>query len=583
MGNKKAKETEQDRGVVPEQKKRFAKLRELWSTRRGKAIIIGAVLLLIAALLLVVPALRDQTLAQVIKKDIEVAVIDSRTKTPVSGAFVGFGDVTGETNADGIATLEVPSNEQDIIVNKAHYAGVKLAYRVPFFTAPTQQSMTLEATGKVVSLNVSHSITATPLAGVVVSSGDIRSETDDKGMATIVLPYQDEPQTLELASEGYVDSSESYSTTDDKANLALSLTPVGQIQYLSKATGVINVMQANLDGSNARVLVKGSGAENDNSTALLSSRAWRYSALLVSTGSDKQELYLVDATNGQKTLIDKGDKASFDIKGWSNKKFVYVINRGNREYWQDKQQALKVFDAETKKLQTVRESQGNYSDASGYYSNERFNGVYIIHDEIVLVVSWDFGSKYGGQYYGNGNRQAEVVSINPSSLAQNSVKKIDVNPNIFISSKLYEPQGVYLQKVTNWEQDKAVYYEYENGEANEVKGITDSQFNKPYPTYLISPSGEKSFWYEARNGKNTLFIGNKEGAEAKEIAQLSDYKPYAWFGADDEYVLVTKDDSELYIADPNKLADKSYQPLQVTTIHKPDYRYSGYGYGYGGQ
>jgi hypothetical protein len=127
------------------------------------------------------------------------------------------------------------------------------------------------------------------------------------------------------------------------------------------------------------------------------------------------------------------------------------------------------------------------------------------------------------------------------------------------------------------------FYEYEGGAVKLVEDTNDTKFYTSYPTYLASPSGNKTLWYEPRDGKNTLLIGDKEGNNAKEVGSLTDYTPYAWYGANDEYILLSKSGSELYIAAANKvIGEGGYTPLKVTDYHKAVF-YNGYGSGYGGQ
>jgi hypothetical protein len=93
---------------------------------------------------------------------------------------------------------------------------------------------------------------------------------------------------------------------------------------------------------------------------------------------------------------------------------------------------------------------------------------------------------------------------------------------------------------------------------------------------LLSPSADQTFWSESRDGKNTLFIGDQGGQNGKQIASLSDYNTFGWFT--DDYLLVSKNSSELYIMDK---AGKQ-AALKVSDYHKPTQNFYGYGGGYGG-
>lgn len=569
----------------PSIKPSFSRIRKFLTTKKGKWVAIVGGVLFVLSLLLLVPALRDPTFGQIVTKQVRVVVIDDRSNAAVSGATVTVGGKSAETDADGVAAFDgVPSTGQTVSVEKLYYDSKKISYRVPFFSGSEKQKIKIHATGTPLTYMVTDSVTSKPIIGATVSYGEANATTDSNGKAVVVLPYDDKDQKVTFTKEGYNSSQRTENTSmpqQQPAAFFATLTPAGKVMYLSKASGQIDVIQSNLDGSGATTIYEGTGAESDYSTVMLASRDWRYGALLVSVG-ESQKLYLIDGQKQEKVLIDDG-KISFDLKGWSGHKFVYTINREDREYWQDKRQALKVYDAGSQSLQQVDDTTG-FSSTYGTYAVEQYSNVYILDGEIVSVKTWTLGNRYNYYAgYSGSSKDATITSINPDDLSKKVVGRIEQDKSTSVESKLYEPQAVYLRIMKNYETKTAKFYEYEDGALKELSDYSNDRYIKNYPTYLISPSGQKSFWYDQRNGKNTLFIGDKEGKNEKEVASLSEYKPYGWFGDNDRYVLVTKDDSELYVAAPDMLGDKDYKPLEISTIHKPQSRYLGYGYGYGGQ
>jgi hypothetical protein len=120
------------------------------------------------------------------------------------------------------------------------------------------------------------------------------------------------------------------------------------------------------------------------------------------------------------------------------------------------------------------------------------------------------------------------------------------------------------------------YYAYEGGKLTSTSSVDDQKFfGNAYPTYLVSPSDSHTFWAEARDGKNVLFVGDQDGKNSKQVAALSDYTAYGWYG--DDYLLVSKNSSELYI-----MPIAGGTPIKVTDYHKPVFDGRGYSYGYGG-
>jgi hypothetical protein len=272
------------------------------------------------------------------------------------------------------------------------------------------------------------------------------------------------------------------------------------------------------------------------------------------------------------SVIDEGD-ATFSMVGWSGHTFVYIVYRNTLNAWDNKKQALKSFNADTRKLTTLDETIG--AGANNFDSSyESFSSVYIVKDELVYLKNWYFGN----YYYANNdsNKAPTLYSIKPAGGTKKTVKVFPISK--YVNLKLYEPQGLYLQV-----SSPSVFYEYEDSKLKEVTDINDNQFNSFYPTFLISPSAKQTLWYEPRDGKNTVFIGDDAGKNPKTIGNLSEYTPYGWYGQNDEYILLTKKGSELYISSAAKvIGENGYQPLKVTDYHKTR-TYPGYGYGYGGQ
>ncbi len=538
----------------------------LLQTPKGRILAIAAGIGLLLIVIFAIPFTRYVVLGPIIKKDVTIVVIDSQTQKPITNATVSLGSVNGQTDKDGVAKLTgVPVGQPDLTVTKAYYQDYQGDYTVPVLFAPVSPQVQLSAEGRQLLVSVTNKLTADPLADVVITSGDVKVTTDSAGLATVILPPTEEAQAALLSKDGYNSSNVELPVVEPGKTLDLAITPAGSLYYLSKATGKISVMKADLDGSNASIFVAGTGQESDSETTLLSARDWQYSALLATRTDNKQRLYLVDNAKGDFTVMDEGN-ATFRPIGWSGHSFIYVVDRITPNYWDDKKVALKSFNAETRKISLLDETQGG--QAYGYAS-ESINAVYIIENEIVYLKVW---------YNSYSDKTDTLMAINPANGAKRTIKTFSPNST---NIKLYEPQGVYIRTKTG--NNPATFYEYEDGKIETVTDTNDNRFYSIYATYLVSPSGHKTLWYEQRDGKNIVFIGNNEGKDAQAITQLSDYIPYGWFGANDEYILLSKNGSELYIAATDKVAsDQNYQPYKITNYHKTA-TYNGYGYGYGGQ
>jgi len=550
-------------------------IKNLVSTKKRKVLVTVASILLLLIIAIAVPFTRYAILSPFVKKDVTLKIIDSKTKKPVTNVSIEIGGVASQSDKDGLVKLNaVPVGQYELNVEKQYYKSYTASYTVPVFTTPESPTFDINATGRQVSVTISNKISGEPVADVVIEASGTKATTGSDGAATIILPPTNETTQAIVKKDGY-NAIDVELKVDESFVNTYSVTPSGSIYYLSKATGKINVMKSNLDGSGASVAVAATGQESDYETSLLSSRDWQYSAFNATRTDNKQRLYLLSSNKDELSLIDEGD-ASFTMVGWSGHNFIYTVYRNTPNPWDNKKQALKSFNAETRKLTTLDETVG--VGTNSYDSSyENYSGTYILKDEIVYLKNWYFSNYY---FMNNDNNKAPTLySVSSLGESKKTVKTFPINKSANL--RLYEPQGLYVQ--VSQANNPPVFYEYEDKNIKEVAGINDNQFNSFYPTFLVSPSAKRTLWYEPRDGKNTLFIGNEAGKEAKTIGTLSEFVPYGWFGQNDEYVLLTKNGSELYISPANRaINEDGYQPLKVTDYHKTR-TYPGYGYGYGGQ
>lgn len=546
-------------------------LRNFVSTKKRKILVIIASVFVLATIIFAVPLTRYFVLSPFFKKDVTLKIIDSKTNKPVSNVTIKLDDIASQTDKDGQAVFKsVPVGEYKLRVTKQYYRDYTSSYIVPVLDTPETPSFNVEAVGRQIVVNIKNKITGDELSDVVVEAAGTKATTDSEGLATIILPPNDKVLKATLTKDGY-NAVDIELKVDETIVNNYAISPSGSIYYLSKATGKINIMKSSLDGSNATVAVAATGQESDYETSLLSSRDWQYSALSATRTDNKQRLYLISSNKDELSVIDEGD-ATFGLVGWSGHNFIYIVYRNGLSQWSGKREALKSYNADTRKVTILDETGG--SGSNNYdYSQELFGGVYIMKDELVYLKSW-YANNFNVLV--SANKVPTLYSVNPAGGAKKTIKSSTADKSV--SMKLYEPQGLYLRISA-----PSTFYEYEDGKIKDVDGISDSKFDSFYPTFLVSPSAKKTLWYEPRDGKNTIFVGNETGKDAQTVGNSSDYTPYGWYGQNDEYILLTKNGSELYISSSTKvIGENGYQPLKVTDYHKTR-TYPGYGYGYGGQ
>jgi hypothetical protein len=526
--------------------------------------------LVVVAVILAVPFTRYAVLGLFMKGTVEVSVLDSKSNTPVSGATVSMGGETFKTDAAGKAKGEVKLGSSMLKVTKQYYSDTSQDVTVTLSADKNKFSVPLSATGRQVPVTVINNITQKPLANAEIIVLDTTAKTNKDGRATIVLPTRAATQKGTVRLRGYNSSEVTIKVTDkvDPGN-EFKLTPSGKLYFLSNQSGKIDVVKTDLDGKNREVVLAGTGKEEAYTTSLLASRDWKYLALLSNRTGNGASVYLINTTAGDKlTTVDEG-KAIFGLYGWSDNTLVYMVDRQNVQNWQPKRQALKSYNAATGKLTTIDETAGE-GNTPNDYAHTRFSDVYILNNELVYSQYWSASA------YALDGKSVNFVSVKPDGTGKKTIKAFPVPANqsyYSINSVLYAPYGIYLQAPT---ATASTYYAYEAGIIKQRNDVSENTFYQRYPTFLISPSGDKTFWAELRDGKNALFIGGKNAEDKKQIVSSSELNPYGWYS--DEYLLLSQKGSELYVLPIS--GDTKAQ--KITDYYRPDVNYYGYGGGYGG-
>lgn len=548
-----------------------------WYTSHKKLSIPLSVLILFL-LLMVLPFTRYSFAGIAVKKNFTLQVIDSTTSVPVSGATVSSGTAIAQTDGNGKTSLRLSVGKHEVKVAKKYYKDGEISVLVPILKSKSPPEVKLQATGRQVKISVKNSISREALADVDIEVLDISAKTDKEGNALIVLPAGTSNQKASLSLEGYNKAEVSVKISDTKVEEnEFTLTPAGKIYFLSKLSGKIDVVKSNLDGTERETVLAGTGREDSQNTVLLASRDWEYLAFLSRRDSELAKLYLIETATGKVTAVDEGN-ADFLLVGWSDNNFVYQVNRKGYQPWQPKQQVLKSFNAASKKITTLDETDAK-GTSNDDYSTENFTNVYLVGQRVVYVKDWY------PIYLGDGassEMQLGIYGINAEGGSRSIHKTFGYTPDTstYEQSFLYKPDQIYFQVVEK--SGEAKYYIYANNQVSEnsaIKGDFDGYNNSGQTTYLLSPAGDTTFWSEPRDGKNSLFTSDYSGGSPQQIAKLSDYQTYGWYTQD--YLLVSKAGSELYIFSTEGIK-KDSDALKITDYHKPVFSYVGYGGGYGG-
>jgi hypothetical protein len=429
------------------------------------------------------------------------------------------------------------------------------------------QQLTLQATGRQVPVHVVNKITGQNVAGADIKAADTDAQTDKNGEVTLVLPADQRKVAATIRAKSFND--QPVEVTINASNIqanTFGMVPAGKLYFLSKKYGKLDVVKTDLDGGNRQVALAGTGNEDAANTVLLATRDWRYLALLARRDGTRATLYMIDTNDDKLTEMDSGD-VNFNLVGWSEHNFVYLTSRNNVQPWQPKSGALKGFNADTKQVTTLDETQAE-GGSQNDYATEALGTVFLLKDS-VFYTKRRLASYYSVYYLAD--KQMGIYTVKAGGGNKQTIKQFSAGSNGYINVALVKPNDLYLGVYNALTS----FYEYKDGKLVESKSVTDDSVDKAYPAYVLSPSGNVVLWQD----KGTIYIGNSQAETAKQFATETGLMPYGWYG--DDYILLSRGGSQLYIQSSSGLSTQSKLVL-ISDYSKPNYASSGYVTSYGG-
>lgn len=543
-----------------------------WSKRK-KLLIFGLpIIVIIAATATALLTPIGYPVLTFIHKPLTITIKDADFHSELEDVSIKLDGKTITPKGDQPYSFTATPGKHTLDVSKKYYKTSTTDLTVKPFGNPLPTfRINLKATGRPVFVQINQRITGKPLENVTVTVNKSAFTTDKNGKALVIVPAELQTTQMQVSKEGYkafsqdiIVPAKTEKDTVDPKNLA-SITPLGSIFFLSKRSGKIDVMKSDLDGGDAQVVIAGTGQEDPNNTVLLATRDWKYLALLAVRSDQKQRVYTIETSTGKLTTADEGD-ATFFLAGWEGHTLIYSVNRNVTA--QPGHYKIKSYNAEADKLATLDVNQ--FSKDGNKSQEEYFGPIFLSGTRVLYSVGVQYG--YNGTDY-----KQRFISINNDGTDKKILMDNDPLSNGDILVVQSKPKEFYLYYYVYAKNDNS-YYEYAIGDAS-VKALGEkdkiAHINEYY-AYLLSPNGKNTLWAESRDGKNALFIGNADGEDGKEVANLSEYDTYGWYT--DDYILVTKKGSELYI-----MSAAGGTPVKVTDYHKPAYNFNSYGGGYGGR
>lgn len=285
------------------------------------------ILTLGAAAAAIIPQSRYAVLNTVgVRSKASVIVVDSATQLPLRHVSVQLGDKKTETDRDGVARLTgLKLGSYDLTVSRIAFAPQKQRVTIGWGSNPLGVYR-LQAVGTQYVIRVTDYVSGKPVAGAEADAEILNALSDREGKILLTVGDTDVTKiSLTLNAAGY--RTEKTVIEAVNAEKQIALVPSQKVVFASKQSGKYDVFSADLDGKNQRLLLAGTGRENntislvvspDNKqAALVSTRE----ALRDSDGYQLHSLTFINIETGASSTVDRAQQ--IQLVDWLDKRLIY--------------------------------------------------------------------------------------------------------------------------------------------------------------------------------------------------------------------------------------------------------------------
>lgn len=511
--------------------KRF--FRKWWRTPKYRNLTIAAgIILLIGAVVL--PTTRYFMLNTLgVRSSASITVLDNSTQLPLKNVEVKLGGKSALTDEAGNAKLErIKLGRSQLTIQKRAFSTYNKTVTIGWGSNPLGKHA-IVPTGSQYSILVKDWLTGNSLAGASASGGGADANSDLSGKILLTIDstiaqaeelkvvvkapgYRDEEITLDLASKA-----------DTPANLVIGKRNV----FVSNRSGTFNVYSVDVDGKNEKLVLAGTGLENDkmsltqhpsdNIAALVSTRvnARNRDDFLLST------LTLIDLSDNTTKAIAQSEQ--IELIGWAGNRLLFVQIAAGASAASPNRFRLVSYDYKT-------------TDKKELAGANSFNDVMLYGNSIYYAAS---GAYQKGTSPG-------LVRSNADGTSKQTLLEKEVW-NIFRT----EYGKLYVATAKDW-------YEYMLGSTAAPLKLKEKPANPKNRLYVSSPDNKHSLWIDQRDGNDLLIDHNIETNTDSPIVKVSGLAyPVKWLTND---VLVYRVDNDNETADyvlninggkPHKITD----------------------------
>jgi len=454
--------------------------RNKWARWITILLILGAIGTVVA-----IPQTRYLTLNTLgVRSGVSLRVVDIATQLPLKNVRVSVAGSVVATDDKGVARFDnIKLGPQTVEIKRIAFAPITKHFVVGWGSNPLG-TYELTATGIKYVIDTHDYLSDKGVTNAQADSGQASAVADSKGIITLVLDDDTDVTTLDVAvsANGYRTEHLQANLLSDKASRVV-LVPAARAVFLSKQSGRYDVIRSDIDGKNRKVILAGTGTENNNLTLAVDDSGQR--AALVSTRDNVRDsdgyllstIAIIDTDSEVVMALDHAEQ--IQLIDWIGTRIVYEEAIAGASASNPQRYRLISYDYETNNRVQLA-------------SANQFNAVLSAQGMIYYAAS---NTEPGGK--------PGFARIKPDGSGRQTVLGQET-----WSAFRTDYNTVSLQTPAGW-------YTYDLAQGQSQKATPPAVFQ----SQLYSNNNAKHAWIEARDGKNALQVYDSGNGKNTLIAQ----------------------------------------------------------------
>ena len=489
-----------------------------------------AALVAIAVILAAVPQTRYFILnTSGVRSSATVMVMDSSTQQPLKNVDVQLASQMVKTDSNGVARLShLKLGATKLVIVRRAFAPISKNLTVGWGSNPLG-NFSLKPTGTQYTFVVTDFLSTKPIAKVEVSANEATAVADDKGEAVLTVDANENNDlSVTIRAEGYRDIVIPLSL-DDKSTHKVAMVPAQKHAFVSKRSGKYDLYTVDVDGTNEKVILAGTGNERDD-ISVVPNPSKDAVALTSSRDNSRNKdgflltsLNVIDTKTGQRIPVAQSER--IQVIDWIGDRLIFVQVAAGASANNPKRQRLISYDY-------TNNTQKELASSNYFYDLVAAGG------NIYYATSDATQASQAGFYRSNADGSNRVTLLGKQVW------------NIFRSQ--YE--RLTLAVGQDW-------YEYKIGETGTNK-LSSAPANQQNRVYQDDSGRKNSLWVDKRDGKGVLLkydTASQKDVVIKTQSGLS--SPIYWLN--DQYAIYrihTEQETADYVVNlsggqPRKISD----------------------------